>query len=266
MTEQAENAVIRDLAFDAQALAELDTSKIYHRLGETIDLERYLDTPRRKTGINELHDQASFAHFVNEHKVDKETHLYADRFNRRIVAIFNDATDDSSGWGDHKAGLTLRFTPEWEHWSNLDGKLVGQVQFAEHIEDGLDEIVEPEAAYVLELAQTFHATTTSDFKQAHTLESGERQFAYVENTTAGAGRQRDLTIPKEIKPGIAPYEGTQPYKITARLRYRLTEGKLTLGYKLIRPVDVLKSAFEDAVRWIAEDTSLYPHLGTPRGA
>jgi uncharacterized protein YfdQ (DUF2303 family) len=132
---------------------------------------------------------------------------------------------------------------------------MGQEDFAEHVEDGLDEIVDPDGAYMLELAQTFHAHTNVEFGQAVVLASGERQFTYVENTSAQAGKRGELTIPKELKLGIAPFEGTQPYKVIARLRYRLQGGTLKLGYKLVRPLDVQRAAFNDTVAWIEEDTS-----------
>lgn len=229
---------------------------------QVLDLERYQPTPYRKHGSVELHTQESFTRFVNEHKVEA-THIYADRDSFRFVAAFNDATATESGWADHRASLTLKHTPEWLHWTKLDDQLVGQVAFAEHIEDGLLEIHDPDGAYILELAQTFHAHTNITFRQAHTLASGERQFEYVENTTAGAGRAQDLTIPKELILGIAPFEGTQPYKVVARLRYRLADGNLNLGYKLDRPHEVLRSAFEDTVGWIGTDTALTVLLGKP---
>lgn len=272
MTEatSTEAEQIAQLAIESVEPRELDPNELYHVVvpagasTHVLDLEAHLDNPNRKKGTTELHTQESFAHFVNEHKSDA-THLYADRDGFRFVALFNDATTSGTGWGDHRAGLSLKKTPEWEHWTAKDGQMLGQVAFAEHVEDGLNEIVEPDAAYVLELAQTFHAHTGVEFKQAHTLESGERQFQYVEHTTAGAGRQEQLTIPKEIVLGIAPFEGTQPYKLVARLRYRLSDGKLSLGYKLDRPLDVLRAAFGDAVTWIQDDTDLYPLLGKPRG-
>lgn len=262
---------VQPFAVQAGDLYEVTTPAEAQRY--IVDLEKFLPEPKRTRGTVYLHNQQSFAHFVNEHKVDPDTHLYADRYQFRFTAVFNDAgvtlvegksSDEVvRGWGDHRAVLALKHTKEWERWAEHDGQLIGQEAFAEHIEDNLDEIVEPDAAYVLELAQTFYAHTGVEFRQAHTLASGERQFQYVETTQAGAGRQDQLTIPKEIVLGIAPFEGTQPYRLVARLRYRLAAGKLALGYKLTRPEDVEKTAFEDATAWIGEDTGIYSLLGSP---
>ena len=298
MSDSTEAKDIIDIATSAVEPYPLAIDELYHIVvpngssASLLNLERFMDRPRRTEGTTALHTQESFAHFVNEHKESPRTHLYADRKNAQFVAVFNDAAHENNvsiaafndselldsspenyqlwhkGWGDHRAVLTLEHTPEWLHWIGKDNEMMSQVNFAEHVEDGLDEIHEPAAALVLEIAQTFHAHTNVAFRQATTLASGEQQFSYVENMVAGAGRgEQNVTIPKELVLGIAPFEteSAQPYRIVARLRYRLTNGTLSLGYKLTRPQDVLRSAFKDTVQWIGGDTGLYPLLGKPRG-
>jgi uncharacterized protein YfdQ (DUF2303 family) len=227
---------------------------------ETIDLAKFLPAPRRKAGSVTLHDAASFAAYVNRHKTPA-TVLYAHREASKVVAVINDHATDVPGWGDHVAVLQIVHTKEWNHWAGKDGKLISQGEFAEHIEQGLEEITEPPAADMLELAQSFEAHSQVQFKSAKLLQDGSRQLVYQETVDARAGQSGNITIPREFTLGVAPYEGTDPYKVTARLRYRLQSEHLVLGYQLIRPEQILKAAFADVLAAIQADTGLLPLLG-----
>lgn len=241
---------------------------------EQVDTEYLLDRPARRRGTVRLHTPESFRVFVVRHVDTDRTTIYANKDLHGFVAVLNDLTptvvgDDESmldrgaaEWADHRAFLTLRLTPEWKFWAEHDGQMMNQTDFATLIEDGQDEVREPNAATLLELAMTFHAKTNVKFRSAIVLQSGQRQLNYEEATEAGAGRDGKLEIPAEILLGISPFEGTEPYALRARLRYRLNNGALTIGYQLIRPHEVLDSAFEDAKSKIAEiDVPVFE--GTP---
>ena len=227
---------------------------------ELIDLAEYLPAPRRKAGSVTLHDAASFGAYVNRHKTEA-TVLYAHRDASRVVAVLNDHATAGPGWGDHVAILQIVHTNEWKHWAGKDGNLLSQSDFAEHIEQGLDEIADPPAADMLELAQSFEAHSQVQFKSAKLLQDGSRQLVYQETVDAHAGQSGQITIPREFTLGIAPYEGTDPYKMTARLRYRLQSEHLMIGYQLVRPDHVLKEAFADVLAAIQAETELLPLLG-----
>jgi uncharacterized protein YfdQ (DUF2303 family) len=166
--------------------------------------------------------------------------------------------------GQHRATFTAQRTEDWQHWAKADGKMLSQTAFAEHLEDGINGIVQPAAAEMLELAQFFHAKNDVAFKSAQRLDSGEAQFRYEETISAKAGQKGDLNIPTVFVLGLAPYDGTDPYRVEARFRYRLNQGELTLGYKLVRPDLVLKSAFGDITTEVQSQTGLSVLAGTPR--
>lgn len=140
--------------------------------------------------------------------------------------------------------------------------MMTQVEFAEHIEAGLEEIIEPEAASMLELAQNFHATTDATFRSSTRLQSGEQRLQYDEEVKASAGASGDMTVPTAFLLGLAPFVGEDPYKLAARLRFRVNGGRLTLGYVLDRPDRVRR----DAIEQIAERLGVrFPnsYVGTP---
>jgi uncharacterized protein YfdQ (DUF2303 family) len=233
-----------------------------HRL---VDLERYQPWPRRKSGRIELHDAASFGDYVTRHRVEATTTLYADHEHATVVGVINDAggDEDQPGWGDHRATLKLKHTKPWLLWTGEDSDSMTQSEFAEHIEQGLADIVEPSAAAMYELAQTFQARLGATFRQSGRLADGRRALHFEEQIEASAGEQGDLTIPKEIRLLVAPYEGGRAYELVARLRFRIREAKLTLSYHLVRPEDVRKAAFDEAVTAIEAATSVKAFRGLP---
>lgn len=220
----------------------------------TLDPEPINGTPRRTAGTIHVHDSASFVAAVN-HRADQEGNppvvVYADITNLGLCAVLNDDHLDSPGWRDHRVVMRIEQTPAWRHWENGQG-LVEQEVFATHIEDGEQEIVEPSAATMLEIAQTFHAASHAKFKSGIRTSSGARQFVYEEDTDTKAGTAGTLEVPEEFMLALAPFEGSGAYKVKARLQYRLVRGDFRIGYKLVRPVDVVRDAFRARINTVAE--------------
>lgn len=236
-----------------------------HQLIDLTDkLERQEPTPRRKHERITLHTGDSLAQYVNVHNAkDGTAVVFADVEQASVVAILNAPNGKQAGWSDHRATLKLRFTDAWKRWIDRDGTMMSQTDFAALIEVGLIDIAEPDSATLLEIATTFEAHSAANFKSATRLESGERQFRYEETIDARAGRTGELQIPAEFIVVLQPFEGSDVYPLHARLRYRLNDGKLTLGYNLDRPRDVLATAFDDVLAAIETGTGLTALRGVP---
>lgn len=233
----------------------------------TIDLRDRIEaqqpTPDRKTGQHTVSDVDSLIGYLAKHGLT-QTELWGAPDAGTIRAVINahDVADtelgqDSHGlpgWGDHTTTLQLRHTPDWKDWLQRDGRLMTQTDFAEFIEDHLPNFVTPSGADMLELAQTFQATTRVDFDSSQRLKSGETQVTYKEDTNATAGKKGSIAIPDTFTIGLQVYERGDAYRVDARFRYRLNGGQLALGYKLTRPRDVLLAAFDDVVGKVTEET------------
>lgn len=220
---------------------------------KVIDLEQLREPfaahPRRKRGTVTVRDAESLVAYIDRHGTD-HTEVWADRGLGQIVAVINGHAahhDGLAGHGDHRVTLALRHTPAWKAWATLNTKMLGQAQFAEHIEDRQIDIVDPKPADMLEVVQTFKAAKKVDFESSQRLSSGEVVLEYRETVNAQAGKKGQLTIPERFTLGLIPYEGSDAYRVTARLRYRIADGQLHLGYALDRPEDVLENAFNDVV-------------------
>lgn len=228
-----------------------------------VDTDRQAAVPRRATRTVTVRTPESFVTYMAD-KQSAHVEVWADEPGRTITGILNPPTATQPAWADHRCKLALRLSPEWQRWTDLDGKLLKQETFAEHIEDNLAAIVRPEGAEMLELAQSFQAANHVTFESAKFLDSGRRVLEYRENLEARAGRRGQIEIPTEFELGIAPFVGLPAFRVTARLRYRITEGGLVLGYKLNRVDDVLRAAFADAADVVAQKLGVVVLEGLPQ--
>lgn len=224
-------------------------------------LAQYRPAPRRPTGSVQVGTVDSLINYATQHKTDG-TDIWVHPTEGKVVAVINNHAPEP-GWGDHRAILNLVVTDEWKFWMSLNGSMVDQQRFANHIEEGQREIVEPPAATMLEIAQTLHAQVGADFSSAIRLTDGNVQLKYVEETKATAGKAGDLKIPASFTIGVAPFQGEDPFKVTARLRYRINGGHLQIGYILDRPQEVLKACL-DAIANNLDDHFDHVYIGIPR--
>ncbi|WP_310962108.1 DUF2303 family protein [Nocardioides terrisoli] len=225
---------------------------------EVVDIEAklasYRDHPQRKRGSFTVHNAESFCDYLAKHGVSA-TEVWADTIGNKIVGVINahggtkagNEVPAAAGWADHRVTYAVQHTPAWKAWVEHNGKLLDQATFAELIEDRAVDIVRPSAADMLELAQHFYASKGGAFESSKLLSSGESQLVYREEIDAKAGRAGRLDIPKDFDLALVPFEGADTYKVTARFRFRIVDAALRVGYRLQRPEDVLREAFEGVV-------------------
>lgn len=206
---------------------------------------------QRKAGTTTVRDALSFLTYWDKHH-DDASEVYADSDRLTVTAVLDAHQADGARWAQHRLHLALRETAAWKQWLHNDGQLLDQETFAEFLEDHPPELLEPSAAEMLEIAQSFQAAQKVDFQSATRLTSGQRQFQYVETTTAKAGQKGQLSVPEVFTIGLVPFEGSEGYRLTARLRHRIGQNGLRLGYKLERPDEIRKTAFADVVKAIGE--------------
>ncbi len=234
---------------------------------DLIDVEPHLAHPRRKRGTISVDRPVSLAAYVNAHS-GPGTALYADQRRLRVVAVLNDHVPEGDvscpGFGDYRAVLDLLPTPEWTAWRTASGKWMGQEDFADFVEEHVDDVVTPPGADLLELARTFEATKGAQFRSAVRLDSGQRQLTYSETIDARAGQSGQVVIPERFTLGLAPFDGVDAYRIEARLRYRIGEGALRLAFVLDHADRVQRCAFDDVVQTVEADTARPVFFGTPR--
>lgn len=224
-----------------------------------VDLRQY---ERRVKAAVQLGDVESFLAYVAQFYDAEAATAWVDPDRYTVVAVLNDHAASLPDERDHRATLALKQTAEWKRWANVDRQWLDQESFADHIADCVEDIAEPTAAELLELAQHFEATTSAEFKGGTRLDSGAVTVQYVETVDARAGQSGQLTIPKEIILALAPFYGEQRIAVTARFRYRLRNGDLQLSVVLADPDKVVRESVMAVKDRVAEQISR-TYLGTP---
>jgi uncharacterized protein YfdQ (DUF2303 family) len=230
--------------------------------------------PLRPSGTFKFHQLDGFIDYINSHiHFGPRAELWLDCNKHTITAVLDghcrhspsDLKEQEPGWGAHRAILEFQLTAAWSEWSEFCKKNHPQDEFADFLEDHLADIVEPDAADLLEIASSLSVASGVKFQQALRLASGEVSFQYTEEHNASAGRQNQLKIPKSITLALAPFEGSDPFKVPARFRYSLRDQRLSLRLLLDRPDQILRSSINDAIKVIEEQTDLIVYHGIPAG-
>lgn len=232
--------------------------------------EKLAPTPRRKRGTVHVQDAESFIEYVQKHELEA-TEVWADGARRALVGVINahsgsedgGVDEGNAGHGDHRVSLELLHSDEWNAWLAKDKTWMDQVTFAEHLEDNAAQVVFPDAATMLEIAQTFQAHTGVAFKSATRLSSGEVQFRFEEQQNAKAGEAGDMEIPTEFVLALRPFVGADPVEVRARFRYRIRNGQLSLSYALLGAQQIIHEAFLEIASRVTDTINPPVFLGRP---
>jgi len=134
-----------------------------------------------------------------------------------------------------------------------------QLDFARFIEENAPDIKAPDAGTLLEAVRDLQARRNVSFVAAVRTASDNESFEYHDNTEART--KGDLELPTKFLLSLPVYFGDPPLELQAFLRWRMTEGKLSLGIKLHRAEHVRQAAFQQIVVAVHEHTGVLPVYG-----
>lgn len=211
---------------------------------KTVDLqvirERYAARPARKTGIVRVATVDALIAYHAKHATDSAEVWVSRDFT--VVDVLNANAAEHAEWSDHRAVLTLQLSPEWQRWSKISGHLLSQTLFAEFLEGAAADVIDPDMATMLEVAQSLTANSKVEFESAYRTKDGQRAFRYKETVNAKAGQRGELEIPERITLLLRVFEGQPAQEVVARFRYRLNGDDLSLGVVIDRIPELLEQA------------------------
>lgn len=280
MADVAERAAVAENAILELSLGEgREAFLIQRRTGDGVDQilldpDQFAANPRYREGTVKPATIASFVRYVNDHK-GAGTTIWLDRDVPQFEAVLDDhqATGGNgeaeeafavAGWGEHRAVTVLKRTKDFLAWTTFDGKLMSQFDFADFLEQQAHNISDPAAADLLEVAQTLTGTRNASWKSAQRLADGNIAFRYEEDIQGRAGSAGDLDIPARFLLVVEVFEGTQPVNLQASFRWRLNDGRVTLGYRLISVDAAVRAILDDAVEQVEGEAGIEPLMGKPR--
>ena len=231
-------------------------------------LKEQLAPPHRKTGTVKLNDAASFILYYKTH--GNGAPVYATLKPAHFIAVLNEHTKEAAGWRDHRADFQVAHSQEWETWTKHNGAgaaFNSNESFALFLEDNAPDIVKPEAATMLSIALNFRVNADVNFSVAQRLQDGNVELGYRNLVTAQAQSEAGgkLKIPEQFTIDVPVFAGidAKKYKVEARFRFRLREGKLTIWYELVRPHKIVEQAFKDVWLLIEKEAKAPILHGTP---
>lgn len=252
-------------------------------------LDEFRQFPERRKGTAQLADLQSFVQHVNRFK-DADSAIFAspDRARPLLTAVLDyhesveDADDPTKALprhGQHRSIYTCPLSEEWKAWTQRQGQTMSQTEFAEFIENHIDDVhlVEDETTLqtlvgqlggrlagrsaLVELSRGLQVSVETAVQQAVTLATGEIAIKYVEQHTDGAGAP--IKVPNLFVIAIPVFVGGDRYQIPVRLRYRLAGSRLTWHFLLYRADRSFDDAYAELCAEAAEQTGLPLYRGTP---
>lgn len=211
-------------------------------------LERFAPNPWRKRSKLVFDNLESFVQYIKDDQ-SKTPAVFCcvDPASPAIECILDYHEGLTPGWCEHRASINFELTQPWRDWQNSNKKRLPQLDFCEFLEDRSGDVVEPQAAEVVQACSKFEAKRAVQFVRAICTETGMLSFQYEEKT---AGLRDSLTLHSKLKLGLKPFASCAAhYPVQAQIRYRLdaSNGSLQLFYVLDRPEKVIETACLDLV-------------------
>jgi uncharacterized protein YfdQ (DUF2303 family) len=225
--------------------------------------------PRRLAGTALHQELDSFiAHalkFKDEHSV-----VFADAASVKLTAVFDYHTGPGAPrWGGHRSVYACPLSREWQLWTKFNETTFTQEKFAQFLEDNQMDIASPDAdagekslfaapAAMIEMARKLTINLGVEFKREINQTTGESTLI----NKSEHGPTSTKIWPAFIL-GIPVFEAGGAYRIEARLRFSMPEGRPTFSYSLYQADVVKRDAFGEVREEVMKGTGLPVFAGSP---
>ena len=147
--------------------------------------------------------------------------MFADRARLRFHSILDYHESSEASWLQHRATTVLRPSDQLATWLTKAGVWQPQEQFAEFLDENLNDIVTPTPATVLDFVECLQCTRKESFRSAMNQTTGEVQFVW-EKTNA---TDEKTSIVKDFTLGIPIWHRGEAISVQARLQHRIKDGE-----------------------------------------
>jgi hypothetical protein len=211
-----------------------------------------------------FYDAGGFSSYVNRFKSDATRifalpgHLASDQ-RARVMAIMDyHAPPSTAAHGLHVATFLPRYSEPWLRWTKAPA--MAQVAFAEFVEENRADIVDPDAAVLLDIVSKFKTSRKQEYDSVVYQSNGDVVVAWSDKTE-NAGKP-GVVVPDKLKLGIPIYFRGTVFEVPVFMRYRLADGKLMFQVKVDRADYVEQAAFDEITGKISAETSIEVYLGS----
>lgn len=175
----------------------------------------------------------------------------------KIVAVLDyhgrarEGTDAAvPGRCQHVVQLNCPFDVDYAKWRARFGKFLDQKTMIEFVEEMIHTIGAPPAADLLEAMGDIEIERVVKFKSARNDKNGNISFGYEEKD-GDTTRSGTYSLPDHIEIVVPIFQGGNPTRLTAKLRFRMKDGELAIGFAVPGIENLEREAFRtigEAVR------------------
>lgn len=197
--------------------------------------------------------------FKNEHSV-----VFADIKADTLVGVIDHHLEaavekDTARLCEHIVTLALPKSEEWAKWTASNERLMSHTDFASFLEENSFDVVNPSGAELLELCRDLQVKQDMSF--ASSIRMGDAvSISYSKEEDATT--KQNMTLPVSFDISIPVYFGEASVPLTCFMRRKISDGKLMLGYKIIRLEATRQREFNRVANEVEVATNLTTIYGT----
>ncbi len=166
------------------------------------ELENLLPQPIRISEKRKFDDLRGFVEYVNQYKTET-TAAFASR--ERIQVVFDYHGKENPKWCDHAIEFHYKRSQRWQLWEKNNNQWKSQEDFADFLDSGLDEIINPSQADVLDIVKNFRATVNAQAES--NMGADGTVFSYRQEIKGGSAKLTAVSIPEFLSVQVAPFDG-----------------------------------------------------------
>lgn len=218
--------------------------------------------PKNIKAAPKVQNAISLIEYLNRFKNDDSV-VFADIKADTIVGVIDHHIShnaaDNARLGDHSVTLALPKSEEWAKWTGQNERLMSHTDFASFLEENSFDVVSPAGADLLELCRDLQVKQDMNFSSS--IRMGDAvSISYQKDEDAVT--KQNMSLPVSFMIEIPVYFGEGPVALTCYMRRKISDGKLHLGYKIIRLEATRQKEFARVVTEVEVATGLTTIYGT----
>jgi len=289
LAREAAGVEIAELKLSGKGLPEsVPIAKLHGENPEFSSIKRLAEEwrlhPERKTGTAAVDTLTSFVDLTNRHKTaDSVIFANTDWKAPALTTIvdYHSAEGTDAQWLKHRIHYAFPLSDQWKTWVAMNGKPMGQSDFAQFIEDNIADLSSPEvmevsdfeAKFATKIATPSELVALSRGLAVHVaskavssvvLQSGEGEIVWDEVHQGADGKK--LKVPGLFMLQIPLFHMGEAQRVPVRLRYRVREGSTSWFYQIYRPDVAVTERVTEDYEAATTATALPGFIGKPENA
>lgn len=163
--------------------------------------EKFMEAPRRIRTDKGFSDIRGFVEYCRDFAQENSV-IFAD--SEKAICHFDYHTNEQPAWDEHKASLKLTKSTGWKLWNQKNNEWMEQEDFADFLDRGVVDVVQPTQADLLQLFKNFRITAKMELDSNVSAAGSTLNFR---EEVRGGTNIDSIDLPESIVVRLLPYEG-----------------------------------------------------------